>query len=214
MTAARSSLPPPEPYPSGEETAPPPDTPTDLPPPPANGEPGMAEAPPLRKWRSGPPPLVPQPYRIPSLTYRLFIAGLMGLGLVILLVLIPDQLVYTARYYGASFQLPEGELVGFGAGISLLSPLAYILKPTRLYGPIFAVKSLLVLLYLLVLANVAYLTFIFPHGEATATFGFVALVTLVAIIPALKLVSALVTTAEDLKDPKERLPFDFPPARY
>ncbi len=213
MSAGRSPSPPPDPYPA-EEVAPPADAVPDRHPPATSGDPTMADAPPPRKWSAGPPPLLRQPYRIPSLTYRIFIAGLMGLGLVILLVLIPDQLVYTAKYYGASFQLPEGELVGFGAAISLLSPLAYILKPTRLYGPIFALKSLLVLLYLLVLANVAYLTFIFPHGEATATFGFVALVTLVAIIPALKLVSALVTTAEDLKDPKERLPFDFPPARY
>lgn len=149
---------------------------------------------------------------IPSLGHRIVVGSLMFIGLLVLIVVLPYEFVNESLLLHGSFGLSIPSIVGIGLLIAILSPAAYVARPTRWYGPLFAVKCVVVLLYLWVLATIAVIT-ISVQWNILGVLGFGTIIVLAMSIPGLKLVSAVLTTIEDLVRPGERLPWDFPPHR-
>jgi hypothetical protein len=98
-----------------------------------------------------------------------------------------------------------------GIVISVLSTLRYILRPTRLYGPLSVATSAVTIGYLLVLLAQATYRITIPNSSAVVAIGYTRLLELALIVPLLALAAGLVTTVEDLRAPRERLPYDYPP---
>jgi hypothetical protein len=140
---------------------------------------------------------------------------LIAIALVVVLVIVPYIFIKTLSGFGLNLGLPLVDLIAFGIILAALSSAAYIAKPTRAYGPLFATKSGVTLVYLFIFAGLATAGLSFNSnggsGGGSVNFGWAALIWIVMIIPAIKLVAGLVTTVEDIMHPGERLPYDFPP---
>jgi hypothetical protein len=157
-----------------------------------------------------PPPAAPPAARIPSLGRRLVFGTLLLIPLLILWVGLPTVALSTLNRFGVESGISVVTVSIVGVVLSILGAVRYVVRPTRAYGPVAALLALLVAAYLLALVPHAHLAF--PvSGEVTISVSYGTVLTLFAIVPAIRLVSALVTTAEDALHPGERLPFDFPP---
>jgi len=148
--------------------------------------------------------------RIPSLARRLLFGGLMLVPLLVLWVGLPSAAVTTLGRYGVSSGISLLAVTVGGTILSVLGAARYVLRPTRAYGPVAALTSAATVAYLLALVPEAHATFS-VSGTVTLTVTYGTVLVLFALVPAIRLVSALVTTAEDGLHPGERLPFDFPP---
>jgi hypothetical protein len=149
--------------------------------------------------------------KIPSLTRRLVIGGVIVVITIMALVLIPYYVLAVVQGYGVSLGLSLGSIVLYGIVLALLSGAAYVLKPTGAYGPTLALGSAVALLYLLAMYEAASI-FVLYHGAGVVV-TYATLVLLLMAIPSLKLIAAIVTTVEDALHPGERLPFDYKTAR-
>jgi hypothetical protein len=149
-------------------------------------------------------------YRIPSLGYRILVGALRLIPWVILLVGVPAGILAFASGYGVSLPVSILTVTAFGFTLAILGTVRYILKPTRLYGPISMAASGVAIAYLYILYLASPYRLSVPNTPATIGIGFGELVLLLMIVPALGLAAAMVTTYEDLRHPTERLPFDYP----
>jgi hypothetical protein len=149
-------------------------------------------------------------YRIPSLGYRILVGALRLIPWVILLVGVPAGILAFASGYGIALPVSILTVTVFGFALAILGTVRYILKPTRLYGPISMAASAVAIAYLFVLYAASPYRLAIPNTPATIGIGFGELVLLLMIVPALTLLAGLVTTYEDLRHPTERLPFDYP----
>ena len=151
----------------------------------------------------------PSTYRIPSPARRAAVA---------ILWLVPALLLYVALpYFGlaklSQFGVSTGYSINFivlaGTGLAILGAAASYARPTRWYGPLSMAASAATIGYLLVLARASTAVISVGHG-GTLTLSYAGMITAFAAVPAIRLVSGLVTTIEDLFRPTERLPYDFP----
>jgi hypothetical protein len=153
----------------------------------------------------------PPRYRIPSLGWRITVAALRIIPLMILFIGLPAAAL---SFLGShSIPLPLSILVVTVAGalITAFSTARYVAKPTRWYGPISVASSAIVIGYVLyILANSSY-AFGLPNGSATLHVQYTLLIEALLVVPALALAAGVVTTIEDARAPQERLPYDFPP---
>ncbi|MCI4368966.1 MAG: hypothetical protein L3K09_05330 [Thermoplasmata archaeon] len=149
-------------------------------------------------------------YRIPSLGRRLLGGALRFVPLLVLWVGVPYYAFRAAGQYGVHSPISLPALGTIGLFVAFLSAASYVLKPTRLYGPVSFVGSLLVIGYLLSIVPSATLTLTVGNG-VNVSLGYGTLVLFLLAAPILSALSALVTAAEDAVDPLERLSVDFPP---
>ena len=150
-------------------------------------------------------------HRIPSLSYRILAGAALLVGLFVALVALPDSVLAYLQGHGVALPLPIETATVAGAILSALATARYILRPSRLYGPLSIATSLATIGYLLQFWWAASYRFTIP-GSSSATFqvGYVDLILLLLVVPALGLLAGVVTTIEDLSAPGERLPFDYP----
>ena len=94
--------------------------------------------------------------------------------------------------------------------LSILITLRYILKPTGAYGPLAIATAGVSLAYLYLLLITATYAITIPNADVTLSVGYSRLILLLMIGPALALTAGVLTLIEDVRRPKERLPFDFP----
>lgn len=156
---------------------------------------------------------VPAPvgYQIPSLGYRILAGGLLLVPLLVLLVVIPDAALAYLASHGIAWPISRVTVTVGGIAISVLTTARYVFKPTRAYGPLSVATSGASLAYLFVVWLGATYHIAVPNSSVVLTIGYAELVELLLLVPAIALVAGLVTTIEDLRFPRERLPFDFPP---
>ncbi|HYK92723.1 MAG TPA: hypothetical protein VEY07_01610 [Thermoplasmata archaeon] len=146
---------------------------------------------------------------IPSLSRRVVIGALRLLPLLFVWVFLPYGALRGLDSVGVATSLSVTTIVVVGAILSVLSTVRYIVKPTRAFGPVGALGSGIAAGYLLLLAQSAEFTISGPNGIGISIeYGTV--LELLAIVPLFGLAAALVTTAEDISRPGERLPFDYP----
>jgi hypothetical protein len=156
-----------------------------------------------------PPPGAPG-YRIPSLSYRIIVGALRLIPVVILLVILPAGVLTYASSQGLSIPISVATVAVFGFTLAILGAARYILKPTRLFGPISMAISAIGILYLLVLYAASPYHLAIPGTSASIGIGFADLILLLLLVPGFTLAAGAVTTFEDLRHPAERLPFDYP----
>jgi hypothetical protein len=154
------------------------------------------------------PPTAPAA-RIPSLGRRAVLGVLLLVPLLVLWVGIPYAVLTTLHGFGVSSGLDLVTVTVVGAVIAVLGAARYVLKPTRAFGPVAVLTSVTAVVYLLALSP--YASFAVSIGKtATLSITYGAILSLLAIVPGIRAVSALVTTVEDGLHPGERLPYDFP----
>ncbi|HEY6238415.1 MAG TPA: hypothetical protein VIZ68_04445, partial [Thermoplasmata archaeon] len=140
---------------------------------------------------------------------RLILGALTAIGLIFLLVIVPTQLL--ARVHEASIgfstPVPTSSIVFSGLVIALLFAARGVLRPTKAFGPVATLGSLVSMLYLLYLAPLA------SAGVATdrigVTLAFSGLLLLLAIVPFLGVCAGVVATIEDVARPGERVRYEY-----
>lgn len=151
----------------------------------------------------------PSTYVIPSAGSRAFWAGL---------YLVPSVLIYAVLpYYGLSELSRFGITTGYSLGVIAFAGIALAVigaarsfgRPTRAYGPLSMLLSAATIVYLLYLARLATISLSFG-SSAGFTLSYAGMLDALALVPAIRLVSGLVTTIEDFARPGQRLPFDYP----
>jgi hypothetical protein len=149
-------------------------------------------------------------YQIPSLGYRILVAALRLIPAFFLLVALPVAALTFVDSRGIALPISVFAVEGWGFLLLGLGTAQYISKPTRAYGPLMVVTSLLGLLYLFYALTLSPYRFVIPGGSASISAGYSMFLELVMIVPAIGIIVGLLITAEDARAPKERLPFDFP----
>jgi hypothetical protein len=153
-------------------------------------------------------PDVPEARKV-SIPWRIPVGVIITLLLFAIFAGAPYFLIPFVEGYNIQVAANGYVLAAIGSVIAVFEGARYILKPTRLYGPCWIVASGSFLGYMLYLANAARVT-LPPIHNVTLSFGYGTLLLLLAIVPALTLAAAIVTTVEDLRHPGERMPYDFP----
>jgi hypothetical protein len=150
-------------------------------------------------------------YRIPSLGWRITVGALRMIPLIILLVGLPAAALGFLASHSIPLPLSIAAVTIAGAVLVALSTARYIARPTGFYGPLSIASGAFVLGYLLYILSRSSYLFHVPGTDVTVGVSFTQLVELLLLVPALALASGVVTTIEDARSPRERLPFDFPP---
>jgi len=163
-----------------------------------------AETPPVH---AGPPPAG---YVVPSLGWRILGGALRLVPMVVLFIGLPVGLFSFLQSHGISPPIPLLTVEYFGIALSILVTLRYILKPTAAYGPLAIATAGVALLYLYLLLVAATYVLAIPNADVTLSVGYSRLILLLMIGPALALTAGVLTLIEDVRRPKERLPFDYP----
>lgn len=159
-------------------------------------------------WNApGRPP--PPAARIPGLARRLVVGTSRFVGLAIALGWVPYEILVRLAAFHVVSGVPPDDLLVAGVGLAFLAAARYVAKPSRAYGPVAMLAGAAGVAYLLWLGAHATLV-IAPFSRVGLTISYGAVLDLLAIAPALRLVAGAVTTVEDLRRPGERLPFDFP----
>lgn len=149
-------------------------------------------------------------YRIPSLGYRILVTALWLIPMFFLLVALPVAALTFVNSRGIALPIPIFAITVWGILLLALGAARNILKPTPAYGPLSVATSLVYLLYLYYLISLSPYRFTLPGGSASLAAGYSMFIELLMIVPAFGLVAGILTTVEDARSPKERLPFDFP----
>ncbi len=156
---------------------------------------------------AAPPPTGAQ---VPSLGWRILAGALRLVPMIVLLIGVPVALFTFLQSHGVTPPIPIRTVEIFGAALSILITLRYILKPTGAYGPLAIATAGVTLAYLYLLLVTATYAITIPNAGVTLSVGYSRLVLLLMVGPALALTAGLLTLAEDASHPKERLPFDYP----
>jgi hypothetical protein len=157
-----------------------------------------------------PPTPRPESYHVPSLEFRILASALRLVPLLILFVGIPVAILEYLSSRQISLPVSVATVEFFGVAIAILSTARYIAKPTAAFGPVSMATSVVTLAYLFTLWLQATYRIAVPSSSVTISVGYADLVALLILVPALALIAGLLTSIEDLRSPRERLPFDFP----
>jgi hypothetical protein len=149
-------------------------------------------------------------YRVPSLGWRITVASLRLIPLMLLFIGLP--LAALGFLESHSFPLPLSIVVVTiaGAVITALSTARYIAKPNRLYGPLSIASSAFVLIYIFYILSQSTYAFQFPGSNLSIHLTYTTLIELLLLVPGLSLLAGIVTSVEDARSPRERLPYDYP----
>jgi hypothetical protein len=149
---------------------------------------------------------------IPSLPNRIGWATLRLAGLLVFFVAIPLGVLNALAAHGITPPYSLLAVSAVGILLSVLGAAATIARPTRAFGPIAFVGSVAFFVYLLALAKNGVVTVGLGSG-ATFQLSYGNAILLLALMPVLGAIAAMLTIVEDGLSPGERLPFDYPPKR-
>jgi len=150
------------------------------------------------------------PVRIPSLGRRILLAALRLIPSFLLLIALPTAALSYVSSRGYDIPVSVYAVTVWGALLIAIGVAQYVSKPTVAYGPLSIAYSAVVLLYLDYLRSLSPYRFVIPGESASLTAGYSMFLELLMIVPAMGIVAGLLITVEDIRSPKERLPFDFP----
>ncbi len=145
---------------------------------------------------------------IPSVPRRIAAGAGVAIGVAVGSGYIPYYLLTHLKPSSVGFAVAATLPLLLGIAIGLLEGAATALKPTRLYGPLSILSGLVGIGYLYVIFQNSTIHVAVSAGGLTIGFGL--LILLLILITGLSLIAGVVTTAEDLAHPGERLPFDYP----
>lgn len=149
-------------------------------------------------------------YRVPSLGYRILVAALRLIPSFFVVVALPVAALSFAESQGVALPISILAVVAWGLALLALGTARYIAKPTRAYGPLSVATSAVSLLFLVYALGLSPYRFDISGGSASIVAGYSMFLEVLMIIPAIGVVVGVLTTVEDVRAPRERLPFDFP----
>ncbi len=149
-------------------------------------------------------------YRVPSLGWRITVASLRLIPLMLLFIGLPVAVLEFLESHSISLPLSIAVVTIAGVVITALSTARYIAKPNRLYGPLSIASSAFVLIYVFYILGQSTYAFQVPGSDLTVHLAYTTLIELLLLVPALALLAGVVTTVEDARAPRERLPYDYP----
>ena len=150
------------------------------------------------------------PYRIPSLAYRILIAGFRVVLSFVFLVALPVAVLAYVHARGVAIPVSLAAVTTWGLVLLVLSAARYVLKPTGAFGPLSIALSGVFLAYLYYLVLLSPYRFVLPGGGASLAAGYSMFLEILMIVPAMGILAGILTTVEDVAHPGERLPFDYP----
>ncbi|HYA54906.1 MAG TPA: hypothetical protein VEG42_04815 [Thermoplasmata archaeon] len=150
------------------------------------------------------------PYKVPSLGYRILMAGFRVVISFVVLIALPVAALAFVRSRGIPIPVPIEAVTAWGIVLIVLSAARYVLKPTAAYGPLSIAVSGVFLAYLYYLVLLSPYQFVLPGGTASIAAGYSLFLEALMIVPVMEIIAGVLTTIEDLAWPKERLPFDYP----
>lgn len=150
-------------------------------------------------------------YHVPSLGYRILAGGLRLVPLLVLLVAVPVAALDLLSAHGIALPVSILTVEVGGILLSVLATVRYVVRPTRAYGPVSLLMSIVTVAYLLVLWAQSTYRIAIPGTSATIAVSYATMIVLLLVVAVFGLAAAVVTTIEDGRSPGERLPFDFPP---
>jgi len=161
---------------------------------------------------NAPPARTPEspPVHIPSLGYRILVAGLRIIPAFLVLIAIPAAALTFVNSHGVSLPISVYSVTVFGIALLAIGAAQYVLKPTVAYGPLTVAYSSVVIVYLYYASTLSPYHLSVPGGTASIAAGFALFLYLLMVVPAFGVIAGVLTTVEDVRDPRERLPFDFP----
>ena len=149
------------------------------------------------------------PVPSPPLAGR-FVGAFFGFIILVgLLVVLPLYLLGRLTTYGVHAGLTPSFIEFSGVALAVLIAIRFAVKPTSLYGPAWIAVSGATIAYLLTAAPNAVAS-LAPGSGVNVSLGAGELFRWLVIPAGISLVAALITTAEDLLHPGERVRIDFP----
>ncbi|MCI4343872.1 MAG: hypothetical protein L3J92_07180 [Thermoplasmata archaeon] len=158
---------------------------------------------------SAPPPRLT--YQVPSLGWRITVAALRLIPLMLLFVGLPVAALAFLQSNSIALPLSIVAVTLAGAIIVALSTARYIAKPTSAFGPLSIASSAFVLAYLYYIVLRSTYVLAVPGSDFTVRLTYTNFMLCLMVVPALSLAAGIVTTIEDARVPRERLPYDYPP---
>jgi len=156
------------------------------------------------------PPASALPYRIPSLAYRILIAGFRVVLAFVFFVAIPVAVLAYVHSRGVAIPISIAAVTTWGLLLLILSAARYVLKPTAAFGPLSIAVSGVFFAYLYYLVLLSPYRFVLPGGSASLAASYSMFLEILMIVPAVEILAGILTTVEDVAHPGERLPFDYP----
>ncbi|MGI0139542.1 MAG: hypothetical protein ACREBT_00060 [Thermoplasmata archaeon] len=172
-------------------------------------------------------PYGPAPYRLadprahprpsPWMT-RIALGGLIFIGIYSTLVVLPAFLFTQFHSAGLPSLSESPNMVLVGTLLAAVGAAAYVVRPTRAYGPVAIGCDVLEIVYLVLVYQLSPLSLSFAqNGGGSANgmsialaIGFAGIILILIIVQLLHLAGDAVTTAEDMRRPYERLWYTFP----
>ncbi len=149
--------------------------------------------------------------RLPHLGWRALVGVLLFVVYALLLVAGPLYVLGLVTAHGVVVGASVLEIEIGGVTLAALGATAYVVRPTRAYGPALLGRAAVGVVYLLLLAPAAYVS-LHLGGAGSLTLGGSELVLWLAVVPMVSFVAALFVTISDERDPTVRLRREFPGA--
>jgi hypothetical protein len=149
-----------------------------------------------------------RPYCLPPTGLRIAGAVLVAVAYGLLYLGWPYFAARILASYGLPFPYTLSTILLLGLALTALAVARSLAKPTRLFGPVSVAYDVAVVGYLAWLASQA--TVSLAYSGIGITFTFTDVLLLLMVLPALRLIADLLTTAEDATRPTERYAVDYP----
>ena len=155
------------------------------------------------------PTTAPAPVlRIPSLARRVTIGSIRAALTIVGIVLVPWWLLNLLGGFGLTTPVALAGIAVLGMLVAIIGALRYIARPTRAFGPMTSVASLVSLAYLLYLIPIASVGL--DHGnDVSIALDFSRFLQYALLVPLFGIAAGIVTTVEDFVRPGERVRYEY-----
>lgn len=154
--------------------------------------------------------------RPPSWMTRIALGILVLVGIYLVLVVMPGFLFTSLRNAGIPVPAESANFVLVGSLVAVTGAVAYVLRPTRAYGPAAIACDIAEIAYLLLIYQASPIQLSLNMGGGGSNNGiaigvaFTLVIVIFLLVQLIHLVGDAVTTAEDLRHPNERLWWSYP----
>ncbi|MCI4340342.1 MAG: hypothetical protein L3J73_03635 [Thermoplasmata archaeon] len=157
----------------------------------------------------GAPAGTPEPVlRIPTLGRRITIGSIRAALTIVGIVIVPWWLLNLLGGFGLTTPVALAGIIVLGIVVALVGAIRYIARPTRAFGPMTSLASVISLVYLLYLIPIASVGI--DHGnDISIALDFGRFLQYALLVPLFGIAAGVVTTVEDFVRPGERVRYEY-----